>query len=380
MQWLASAAFGLEGFVKRDLMRLGVKNIQSQSTGGVLFDGDGEAGFLANLWLRTADRVQLVLSRFEARSFEELFQGVRKIRWADYLPKDARFPVLAQCAKSQLMSPSDCQSIAKKAVVSSLQDSYEAEFFEETGATHEIHIIIRKDEVFVTLNASGPALSKRGYRTYNGEAPLRETMAAALVLASPWRPMLPLFDPMCGTGTILIEAAFIALDRAPGLLRSFDMERFPMFADVDFEKLRLDAKKRFAEGYERPLYVSGADSDPGALALAEKHIKQAGLSGRIGISQAELSDAFPDSGAGAVVTNPPYGERMGDARAAGEIAAQLSRLMRSRPGWALTAITSDKSFEAAYGSRADARRRLYNGRIECNVLTFRTKQDGGFRK
>lgn len=377
MEFLASAAFGLEGFVKRDLVRLGAKDIRPQSTGGVFFKGDGETAFLANLWLRTADRVQVVLGRFEARSFEELFEGVRAIEWADYLREDARFPVLAQCAKSTLMSPSDCQSIAKKAIVKSLQRKYPREFFPETGTSHEIHIIIRNDEVLVTINTSGAALSKRGYRTLNGEAPLRETMAAALVLASPWRPMLPLHDPMCGTGTILIEAAFIALDRAPGLLRTFDMEAFPMFEDVDFAKLRLDAKKRFEAGYQRPLYVTGADIDEGALALARRHIKHAGLEGRVEVFVRDMADMDPDDGEGAIITNPPYGERMGDARAARAVAKKLALAMRGRPNWALTAITSDKSFEASYERRADARRRLYNGRIECSVLTY--KKNGGFK-
>jgi putative N6-adenine-specific DNA methylase len=375
MEFLASAAFGLEGFVKRDLVRLGASNIRPQSTGGVLFDGDGAMGFLANLYLRTSDRVHLVLKRFEARSFEELFQGVRSVPFGDYLPEDAKITVLAQCARSQLMSPSDCQSIAKKAIIGSMQDTYRREYFSETGVAHEIHVIVRNDEVFLTLNTSGPALSKRGYRTYNGEAPLRETMAAALVFASAWRPMLPLFDPMCGTGTILIEAAFIALDRAPGLARSFDMEAFPMFGDVDFAALRSAAQARYEAGRERPLYISGSDSDPEALNLARRHIHQAGLDGRITIERAELKDAYPDAGAGVIVTNPPYGERMGDARSARLIARQLSDAMRARPKWSLTAITSDKAFEAAYGRRADARRRLYNGRIECNVLTFKKLGD-----
>jgi putative N6-adenine-specific DNA methylase len=191
MRWIASAAFGLEGLVKRDLERLGAGGIRPLPTGGVAVEGDGAAGFCANLWLRTADRVLLEMGRFEARSFEALFEGVRALPWPDFLPRDAAFPVRAQCARSQLMSPRDCQAIVKKAVAERLKAAYRLDWLPETGASYAVDVSIHEDQVTVALDSSGAALSRRGYRTWNGEAPLRETLAAALALLSPCRPSLP---------------------------------------------------------------------------------------------------------------------------------------------------------------------------------------------
>jgi putative N6-adenine-specific DNA methylase len=369
MRWIASAAFGLEGLVKRDLERLGAGGIRTLPTGGVSFEGDGVMGFQANLWLRTADRVMIEVGRFEARSFEALFEGVKALDWPDFLPRDAAFPVRAQCARSILMSPRDCQSIAKKAVVEKLKAAYRVDWLPETGATYAIDVSIHEDEVVVALDASGPALSRRGYRTWNGEAPLRETLAAAIALLSPWRPSLPLYDPCCGTGTILIEAALIALDRAPGLMRSFDCENWAFMPRTAMAQAREAATARHEAAKSRPLDVRGSDIDPEALELATRHVAQAGLTGRIKLEKCDVRDASPGAGFGAIVTNPPYGERMGDARAARAVAEALGNLQR-RSGWALSALTADRGFERAFGRRADKRRRLYNGRIECEFITF----------
>ncbi len=368
MQWIASAAFGLEGLVKRDLERLGAGGIRPLPTGGVAFEGDGATGFLANLWLRTADRVLLEMGRFEARSFEALFEGVKALPWPDFLPRDAAFPVRAQCARSQLMSPRDCQAIAKKAVVERLRSAYHLDWLPETGAAYAIDISVHEDQVVVTLDSSGAALSRRGYRTWNGEAPLRETLAAALALLSPWRPSMPLYDPCCGTGTILIEAALIALDRAPGLARPFDCEAWAFMPGHAMAEARAAAKDRFEAAKSRPLSVRGSDIDPEALKLAERHVSQAGLAGRIKLEQCDVRDASAQ-GFGAIVTNPPYGERLGDARAAQAVARELGKLMQ-RSGWTVSALTADRGFERAFGRRADKRRRLYNGRIECEFITF----------
>ena len=201
----------------RDLKRLGAQNVRVMDVGGAMFEGGFETAFQANLWLRTADRIYLCMGQFEARSYEELFQGVRALSWEQFLPRDARFPVRAKCVRSTLMSPSDVQKIVKRAVVERLKGAYAEDWFSETGALFQIDVGIRSDMVTVCIDASGEPLSKRGYRTWNGEAPLRETLAAALVLQSGWHPWQRLYDPCCGTGTILIEAAFIALNRAPGL-------------------------------------------------------------------------------------------------------------------------------------------------------------------
>ena len=267
MKWIASAAFGLEGITGRDLKRMGMENVRVMDVGGAEFEGGFEDAFRANLWLRTCDRVMLVMDRFEARSFEELFQGVKKLPWEKLIPSDGAFPVRARCVRSQIMSPSDVQKITKKAMVERLKQAYGVDWFRETGAVFQVDVSIRGDVVTVCVDSSGEALSKRGYRTWNGEAPLRETLAAALVLQSGWHPKEPLYDPCCGTGTLLIEAAFIALNRAPGLLRKFAMEAWPGVNHAACEEIRREAKSKYDQCYQRPLHVAGSDIDPEAIEL-----------------------------------------------------------------------------------------------------------------
>ena len=372
MKWIASAAFGMEGMTGRDLKRMGMQNVRVLDVGGATFEGDYLDAFRANLWLRTCDRIMRVMAQFEARSFEELFQGVKKIEWEKLLPEDARFPIRAKCVKSQLMSPSDVQKIAKRAMVERMKAAYGADWFSETGALFQIDVSIRDDVVTVCVDASGEPLSKRGYRTWNGEAPLRETLAAALVLQSGWHPWQPLYDPCCGTGTILIEAAFIATSRAPGLTRRFAMESWPVVTyDFErFEAVRREAREKFEEGLKRPLRIAGSDINPEAIELAKRHLKQAGLAGRIELQVKDLRDVTLAGEPGVFIANPPYGERLDNARAAHAIARQLGLLQRRNPGWTLCAFSADMGFEREYGRRATRRRRYYNGRIECEYRIF----------
>ena len=367
MKWIASAAFGMEGMTGRDLKRMGMQNVRVLDVGGATFEGDYLDAFRANLWLRTCDRIMRVMAQFEARSFEELFQGVKKIEWEKLLPEDARFPIRAKCVKSQLMSPSDVQKIAKRAMVERMKAAYGADWFSETGALFQIDISIRDDVVTVCVDASGEPLSKRGYRTWNGEAPLRETLAAALVLQSGWHPWQPLYDPCCGTGTILIEAAFIAASRAPGLTRRFAMESWPAvtYEFEKFEAVRREAREKFEEGLKRPIRIAGSDISPEAIELAKRHLRQAGLAGRIELQVKDLRDVTLAGEPGVFIANPPYGERLDSARAAHAIACQLGLLQRRNPGWTLCAFSADMGFEREYGRRATRRRRYYNGRIEC---------------
>ena len=372
MKWIASAAFGMEGMTGRDLKRMGMQNVRVLDVGGATFEGDYLDAFRANLWLRTCDRIMRVMAQFEARSFEELFQGVKKIEWEKLLPEDARFPIRAKCVKSQLMSPSDVQKIAKRAMVERMKAAYGADWFSETGALFQIDISIRDDVVTVCVDASGEPLSKRGYRTWNGEAPLRETLAAALVLQSGWHPWQPLYNPCCGTGTILIEAAFIAASRAPGLTRRFAMESWPAVT-YDFEKfeaVRREAREKFEEGLKRPIRIAGSDISPEAIELAKRHLRQAGLAGRIELQVKDLRDVTLAGEPGVFIANPPYGERLDSARAAHAIARQLGLLQRRNPGWTLCAFSADMGFEREYGRRATRRRRYYNGRIECEYRIF----------
>lgn len=381
MKWIASAAFGMEGMTGRDLKRMGMQNVRVLDVGGATFEGSYQDAFRANLWLRTCDRIMRVMAQFEARSFEELFQGIKKIEWEKMLPEDARFPIRAKCVKSQLMSPSDVQKIAKRAMVERLKGAYGAEWFSETGALFQIDISIRDDIATVCVDSSGEPLSKRGYRTWNGEAPLRETLAAALVLQSGWHPWQPLVDPCCGTGTILIEAAFIATSRAPGLTRRFAMEAWPV-VNHDYEKIeeiRREARLKFEEGLKRPINISGSDINPEAIELARRHVKQAGLEGRIRLSVKDLRDVTIADEPGVFVANPPYGERLDNSRAAHAIAKQLGILQSRHPGWTLCAFSADMGFEREYGRRATRRRRYYNGRIECEYHIFEQSTRGESR-
>lgn len=380
MKWIASAAFGMEGLTGRDLKRLGAEDVRVLNVGGAEFSGTLESAMKANLWLRCADHISLVVGEFPARSFEELFEGIRRIEWADYLARDSAFPVRARCVKSVLMSQTDTQKIVKKAVVEKLKGVYGVSWFEETGATVQIDVSIRGDVATVSLDASGEPLSRRGYRTWNGEAPLRETLAAALILTSGWHPWQPLYDPCCGTGTLLIEAAFIALNRAPGLRRPFAMEKWP-FADVSaLERVRREAQSCSDEGQQREIRIAGSDIDPEAIELARRHIRQAGLGGRIEVEVMDMRDVVLKGEPGAIVANPPYGERIGDRRVAHVVARQLGELSRRCPGWNVYAFSADMGFEREFGRRADRRRRFYNGRIECEYHMFENgtpAQNGG---
>ncbi len=380
MKWIASAAFGMEGLTGRDLKRLGAEDVRVLNVGGAEFSGTLESAMKANLWLRCADHISLVVGEFPARSFEELFEGIRRIEWADYLARDSAFPVRARCVKSVLMSQTDTQKIVKKAVVEKLKGAYGVSWFEETGATVQIDVSIRGDVATVSLDASGEPLSRRGYRTWNGEAPMRETLAAALILTSGWHPWQPLYDPCCGTGTLLIEAAFIALNRAPGLRRPFAMEKWP-FADVSaLERVRREAQSRSDEGQQREIRIAGSDIDPEAIELARRHIRQAGLGGRIEVEVMDMRDVVLKGEPGAIVANPPYGERIGDRRVAHVVARQLGELSRRCPGWNVYAFSADMGFEREFGRRADRRRRFYNGRIECEYHMFENgtpAQNGG---
>ena len=376
MKWIASAAFGMEGMTGRDLKRLGMQDVKVLDVGGATFEGSYADAFRANLWLRTCDRIMRVMAQFEARTYEELFQGVKKIEWEKLMPEDARFPIRAKCVRSQLMSPSDVQKIGKRAMVERMKSAYGVDWFNETGALFQIDISIRNDLVTVCVDASGDALSKRGYRTWNGEAPLRETLAAALVLQSGWHPWQPLYDPCCGTGTLLIEAAFIALNRAPGLTRRFAMESWPVvtYNYGEIEAIRREAKLKFEEGSKRALHIAGSDINPEAIELARRHLKQAGLAGRIELSVKDLRDVNLSGEPGVFIANPPYGERLDNARAAHAIARQLGALQQRHPGWALCAFSADMGFEREYGRRATRRRRYYNGRIECEYRIFESTE------
>jgi putative N6-adenine-specific DNA methylase len=370
MEFIATAAFGLEGLVKKELTDLGFEARAEQ--GGARFETDLNGAFKANLWLACADRVLLVLGEKEVTSFEALFEFVLSLPWEEHLPADAAFPVSGNCVRSQLMSVSDCQSITKKAIVERLKRTYKRDWFEEKGSLYKVAVTIHQDKARLTLNTSGEALNKRGYRTWVGEAPLRETLAAALVRLSPWQTGQALHDPCCGTGTLLIEAAFLASGRAPGLTRLFSMDDWVQSDKKALASIRKEAQARYAP--DKIEGISGSDLDPEALKLCDRHIAQARLTGKITVKQADVRDLRLDAAHPCFLTNPPYGERIGDRKLSGQIAAALGKLMRAHQGSQLCVITADPAFERQAKCRAHTRRRLYNGRLECEFLMMREEE------
>ncbi len=343
--FLATAAFGLEGIVSNELKRLGFSAKAEQ--GCARFSGEMADGFRANLCLRTADRVLLVLDEKPVFTFEELFQFASSIPWEQYLDRLSRIHVSGKCVRSQLMSVRDCQSIVKKAIVERLKKRLRADTLPETGPRVPIEIALYRDQARLTIDMSGDALNRRGYRTWNGEAPLRETLAAALLDVSPWRTRMPLYDPCCGTGTILIEAA---------------MKAVPMVA------IRQAEREKMPEGC--PFSISGSDIDPEALELCRRHIHQAGFDGQISVCRQDLRTLQVPGEPGVFLCNPPYGERLGDKREAEALYREMGLLLKRHPGWKLCAITSDFAFERCFGRRATHKRRLYNGRLECEFCIF----------
>jgi len=363
--FLASAAFGLEGVVAAELRRMGLSSKAEQ--GGARFDGSFADAFRANLWLKAADRVLLILAEKEVYSFEDLFRLVSSISWERLLTNDACFPVSGKCVRSRLMSVRDCQAIAKKAICSRLQKNDSPIRLPETGAMYPIDVSIYRDVARITLNLSGDALHRRGYRTWNGVAPLRETLAAALVELSPWRGDCPFYDPCCGTGTLLIEAAFIALQRAPGLNRAFACEGFHFMPKQAMSSLRQAAAACTAD-YSANIF--GSDLDPEALMLCDKHIRQAGLEGKIHTCLMDMRHVQRREARGMFLANPPYGERLGDKQQCSGLYRALGDLARRHPGWSMGVIAADPAFERFFGRRAQIKRRLYNGRLECEFFLF----------
>lgn len=368
LHWIATAAFGLEGIVAAELKRLGMRDVQAQN-GGAVFTGTPSDAFRACLWLRSADRVLLVLAQVETHTFEELFQLVKSVPWEELLPRNARIPVTGKCARSQLMSVRDCQAITKKAIVERLRHAWHVDWLPETGPAYPLDVSLHGDVARITLDACGDALNRRGYRTWNGEAPLRETLAASLLEISPWRPGLPLHDPCCGTGTLLIEAAFKQARRAPGLFRPFAMEQFSFFSQAEADALRAQAQELYDP--ERIHDLSGSDIDAEPLTLAKRHLVQAQLGGRVTLTRQSLETLQLPGKEGVFITNPPYGERLSDRKSCERLYGELRRLKERHPGWSLCAISSHPGFERCYGRRADKIRRLYNGRLECNFFTYK---------
>lgn len=358
--------FGLEGLVGDELRRMNMENVRVEDR-RVFFEGDFSQMVKANLRLRMGERVLILLARFSVMSFEDLYQGVKAIPLERFIPRDGAFPVKGYSLESQLHSVPDCQAITKKAAVDRLGEKYGLSWLPETGATYQIRFSILKNVCEVFLDTSGASLHKRGYRAVGNEAPLHETMAAALVNLSRYRGRDYFWDPFCGSGTIVIEAALAALNRAPGLNRSFGAERWQCVPGELWQQARDEAKSLEYRGEYR---ILGTDIDPKSLSIAIANAKKAGVAKYIDFREADATKLSLPCDTGLLVCNPPYGERMLEQRSAQQLVRAFGRHLRFADGWKKYIISSEAEFEHYFGKPATKKRKLYNGRLQCNVYMY----------
>ncbi len=367
LELIATSAFGLEAIVARELRALGYET-EMLENGRVLFRGEVEAIVRANLWLRTADRVLVRLGTFPATDFGLLFDGTYALPWEEWIGPEATFPVNGRSLKSQLSSVPACQKIVKKAIVEKLRAAHQVDALPETGAKYSVEVALLKDGATLTLDTTGPSLHKRGYRKLTGAAQLKETLAAALVLLSYWKPDRQLIDPFCGTGTIPIEAALIGRNLAPGLRRSFAAEAWPNLPESLWNRAREEAAAAALPSL--PLRIIGTDVDEQVLSLARYHAEQAGVAEDVHFQQRDFADLTSKKQYGCVIGNPPYGERIGEQREVEALYAAMPGVLRRLKTWSHYLLTSHPDFEKLVGQKADRRRKLYNGRIECTYYQF----------
>ena len=368
-QLVAPCHFGLEAVLKREIYDLGYEITQVED-GRVTFEGDAEAICRANVFLRTAERVLLLVGRFRATTFDELFEGVKALPWEEYLPKDAKFWVKkASSIKSKLFSSSDIQSIVKKAVVERLKREYEVEWFPEDGAAYPIRVFLLKDEVMVTLDTSGESLHKRGYRTMTSKAPLTETLAAALLMLTPWKADRIFVDPFCGSGTFPIEAAMMAANIAPGMHREFIAEQWTNLID---RKLWYETVEEAEEMVDTSVSVDiqGYDIDGEVVKAARENAKRAGVADMIHFQERQVSELRHPKKYGFIVTNPPYGERLEDKKDLPELYTQIGEAYRNLDFWSMYMITSYEDTEKYIGRKADKNRKIYNGMLKTYFYQF----------
>ena len=366
IKFAAPCLFGLEGICGDELRRLNIENVQVEDR-RVIFTGDETTLAKANICLRTAERIHIVLAQFEARSFEELFQGAYHANLEDFIPSDGAFPVKGKCLDSQLMSESDCQAIVKKAAARRLGEKYGVSWLPETGAVFQLQFLILRNQVSIYLDTSGAGLHKRGYRAVGNEAPLRETLAAALVQLARYRGREFVWDPFCGSGTIPIEAALIAKNRAPGLNRQFAAQAYPWMPKAAWEQARTEAKdKEFHGKYQ----IMGSDSDPACVSLSFANAKKAGVSDCVTFRDGDATKMSLPTDQGILICNPPYGQRMMEQHSAQRLYAALGRHLKYADGWKKYIITSEPEFEHYFGRRADKKRKLYNGMIKCDYYMY----------
>lgn len=367
IQLIASTTFGLEAVVKREVIGLGFENIKTFD-GRVEFTGDESAIPKANLHLRCAGRVWLKMGEFTAVTFDALFEQTKALPWGDWIPVDGKFTVVGKSVKSQLFSVSDCQAIVKKAVVEKLKQKYKVSWFDETGADYTIQVGILKDVVTLAIDTSGSGLHKRGYRANALDAPLKETLAAAMISLSYWRNDRILVDPFCGSGTIPIEAAMIARNIAPGLNRKFASESWERVPSELWKAARVKAYQDI--DYDVLPEIYGSDIDPDAIALARENAEKAGVDDCITFDVKPVQDITLPGDYGVLIANPPYGERLGEVKAVEDMYRALGGIMNQNKTWSTYLITSMEYFETLFGRKADAKRKLFNGRIKTDYYQY----------
>ena len=366
LQFCVPCLFGLEGLVGDELKRLEFQNVRVEDR-RVFFEGGYDAMAKANVCCRMGERVMILLADFEARTFEELYQGVKAIELERFIPKNGAFPVKGYSLSSQLHSVPDCQAIVKKAAVDRLSAKYGLSWLPETGETYQIRFSIMKDRCEVFLDTSGVSLHKRGYRQIANLAPLHETMAAAMVNLARYRGKDFFWDPFCGSGTLCIEAAMIALNRAPGLNRAFAAQKWDCVEDAVWQQARSEAMDREYRGEYR---ILGTDIDPESLAIARENARKAGVGKLIEFREADATKEPLPCDKGLIVCNPPYGERMLEQRSAQKLYHEFGRHIRFADGWKKYIISSEPEFEHYFGKPAAKKRKLYNGRLQCNVFMY----------
>lgn len=366
-QLMATCGAGLESVVARELKDMGYR-VQTEN-GRVRFQGDYSDIVRTNLWLRTADRIKIIIGEFKARTFEALFDQTYALNWEDYIPMDGEFPVAGKSIKSQLSSVPAVQRIVKKAISKKLMASYlRTGHLPETGARYPLEVALRKDQALLTLDTTGSSLFKRGYRADKGAAPLKENMAAALIMLTTWHPDRPLYDPTCGSGTILIEAALMGHQIAPGLYRDFVCQDWLFFDQTLWQTGRAEAQA--AIKHDINLNIYGTDIDGDMIHLAQANADKAGVSDSIRFIQSDLNDFSIEEDYGILIANPPYGDRLSNPEDVHTLYRQMGEKYESHPTWSKYYLTSDEAFEDYYGKKATKKRKLYNGALKVDYYQY----------
>jgi putative N6-adenine-specific DNA methylase len=367
IELIATAAFGLESVVAREVKNLGYEDIQVEN-GKVIYKADLMGICRSNLWLRTADRVLLKIGQFKALTFDELFEKTKMLPWSSWIPEEGIFPVDGKSIQSKLASVPDCQAIVKKAVVESLKNKYKTSWFNESKGLYRIEVALLKDIATLTIDTSGAGLHKRGYRTLSNKAPLKETLAAGLVLLSFWNPDRVLIDPFCGSGTIPIEAALIGKNIAPGINRNFASEEWEVFPKTHWREARKEGHD--LADLDKTLKIYGSDIDGEVLNLARYHIKEAFLEEDIFVQKLDVKELKSRFHYGCIICNPPYGERLGEREEVENLYRKMGEVFGQLDTWSHYIISSHPDFEKLFGKKADKKRKLYNGRIQCNYYQY----------